>query len=341
MRQLIWLCFLFGILTIMSCTLDDEVGPDHMAPKLMEVPKGFDPILFPEDNTYTHARWNLGKRLFYDPIMSVDSSVSCASCHHAALAFSDDRALSLGVDKRLGTRNAPTLANVTYHPYFTREGGVPTLEMQVLVPIQEHNEFDFNIVLLADRLRKDTSYRHMSWKAYEREPDAFVITRSLATFERSLISGYSPYDHYTSYGDVDALSPSEVNGMKLFFSDRTNCVECHNGFNFTNYAFENNGLYQSYDDLGRFRLTGENVDLARFKVPSLRNIELTSPYMHDGSIQTIEEVVDHYNSGGKDHPNKSDLIKPLYLTEKEKKELVHFLKSLTDDAFVNNPSFKK
>ena len=134
----------------------------HFAPKLMEAPNGFDKIEFPEDNPFTEARWSLGKRLFYDPIMSVDSTISCASCHKPTLAFSDDVDFSFGVDDRLGTRNAPTLANVAYHPYFTREGGVPTLEMQILVPIQEHNEFDFNIVLLSERLNADSSYVNMS-----------------------------------------------------------------------------------------------------------------------------------------------------------------------------------
>lgn len=306
----------------------------------MEIPKGFDDIEFPEDNAFTQARWALGKRLFYDPIMSIDSTISCASCHNSALAFSDDVALSVGVGKRLGTRNAPTLANVAYHPYFTREGGVPTLEMHILVPIQEHNEFDFNIVLLAERLQSDSIYVQMAKAAYDREPDAFVITRSLACFERSLISGYSRYDHYEHYDDKRALNQTEVNGMALFFSSKTNCSQCHGGFNFTNYAFENNGLYETYEDVGRFRFTGKDADIARFKVPTLRNIERTAPYMHNGSIETLEAVVEHYNSGGKNHPQKSSLIYPLNLTEKEKVELLAFLHALTDDAFVTNALFK-
>jgi cytochrome c peroxidase len=339
MKNLIWLCSLLMISTMLSCTQDDT-EPSHFAPEFMEIPKGFDNIEFPEDNPFSQPRWELGKRLFYDPIMSLDSSISCASCHNSELAFSDDVSFSLGVENRLGTRNAPTLANVAYHPYFTREGGVPTLEMQILVPIQEHNEFDFNIVLLAERLKADSSYMLMSMEAYDREPDAFVITRSLACFERSLISGYSRYDHYENYDDLNALTSSEINGKELFFSDKTNCFQCHGGFNFTNYAFENNGLYEEYNDEGRFRLTGEEEDLARFKVPSLRNIQLTAPYMHDGSIQSLKDVIEHYNSGGENHPHKSSLIKPLNLTNKEKDDLLAFLYSLTDDSFVKNPLFK-
>lgn len=306
----------------------------------METPKGFSEIEFPEDNGFSESRWTLGKKLFYDPVMSVDSTISCASCHNVDLAFSDNLALSLGVEERLGTRNTPSLANVAYHPYFTREGGVPSLEMQILVPIQEHNELDFNIVLLAERLNMDSTYIAMSMDAYNRAPDAFVITRALACFERSLLSGYSRFDHYENYNDTDALSTAEQRGMQLFFSERTHCSQCHGGFNFTNYAFENNGLYEEYTDVGRFRFTGEDTDIARFKVPSLRNIELTAPYMHDGSLPTLEAVVEHYNTGGKNHPQKNSMVNPLNLSQKEKSDLIAFLKSLTDESFVKNPIFK-
>jgi len=326
------------ILTIISCGKEQEVEPLYM-PALMEIPKGFPEIEVPEDNEFTKARWDLGKRLFFDPAMSLDSSISCASCHHPELAFSDEVAFSLGVEERPGTRNSPSLANVAYQPYLTREGGVPTLEMQILVPIQEHNEFDFNIVLIADRLKTDASYVEMAEAAYDRELDAFVITRALACFERSLLSGYSPFDQRQNYDKEEALSNEAINGMELFYSDRTNCSKCHSDFNFTNYAFENNGLYDDYPDTGRFRVTGEDADLALFKVPGLRNIELTAPYMHDGSFDTLEEVVEHYQSGGSNHPNKSSLIQPLTLTESEKSDLVQFLKSLTDEAFISNPLF--
>lgn len=327
--------------TIASCT-QENIEPLHMMPPaFMERPIGFDSIPEPEDNKYSPERWALGKKLFYDPIMSLDSTISCGSCHKAAAAFSDDIVLSLGIEERLGTRNTPSLTNVAYHPYYTREGGVPTLEMQILVPIQEHNEFDFNIVLLAERMAQDSTYVTMSLEAYDRRPDPFVITRSLACFERSFISGYSRYDHYANYNDQEALTPAELRGMELFFSDKTNCASCHSGFNFTNYAFENNGLYEDYPDNGRYRLTGEAMDIAKFKVPSLRNIELTAPYMHDGSLETLAEVIDHYNLGGAEHTNKSTLIKPLALSNQDKSELIAFLLSLTDDNFVSNPLFYK
>ncbi len=308
---------------------------------LMELPSGFPEMEFPEDNAFSRSRWELGRKLFYDPILSRDSSKSCASCHKANLAFSDDVAFSNGVEEAPGTRNAPSLANVGYHPYFTREGGVPTLEMQVLVPVQEHNEFDFNILLIAERLLSNPEYVSMSQEAYDREPDAFVITRALATFERSLISGYSDYDKYINYNDESALCANALRGMDLFFSNKTNCGTCHGGFNFTNYNFENNGLYETYPDIGRMRLTGNPEDEALFKIPSLRNIALTAPYMHDGSMTTLEEVIEHYNNGGENHIHKNEIIHPLNLTEREKEDLRAFLNALTDEGFVNNPLFDK
>jgi len=332
--------FLIFCFLLISCLENEELEPVFV-PNLMEIPKGFPEIIPPEDNEFTTDRWELGKRLFFEKAMSVDSSISCASCHDPNLAFSDEVAFSAGVGNQLGTRNSPSLANVGYQPYLTREGGVPTLEMQVLIPIQEHNEFNFNIVLIADRLSEDSSYNKMAQKAYGREVDAFVITRALSCFERSLISGFSPYDQYQNYQKEEALSDAEIRGMELFFSEKTNCSKCHNGFNFTNYTFENNGLYETYDDEGRYRLTGLETDRALFKVPSLRNIELTAPYMHDGSLNTLEEIVQHYQTGGNNHPNKSNYLYPLQLSESERSELILFLKTLTDDSFVNNPIFKQ
>jgi cytochrome c peroxidase len=180
----------------------------------------------------------------------------------------------------------------------------------------------------------------MSWEAFGREPDFYVIPRAISTFERSLLSGNSPYDAFNQKGDGDALSEAAKRGMQLFFSNRTACGNCHNGFNFTNYAFENNGLYEDYPDPGRFRLTGKESDRARFKVPTLRNIAVTAPYMHDGSIATLEEVLGHYDSGGAAHPNKSAWIRPIGLSPSEKSDIIAFLHSLTDQAFIQNEKFR-
>ena len=326
---------------LFSCEKDPMItepsAEAQLVESLLKAPDGFPEIPFPEENPFSIEKWKLGKRLFFDPVLSRDRSISCASCHQPSLAFADDVAVSPGVENKLGERNSPSLANVAYLPYYTREGGVPTLEMQILVPIQEHAEFDFDILQIAERLLEDSNYVSMSQAAFERAPDAYVITRALSTFERTLISGASDYDMHLE-GSA-ALSPVARSGMELFFSDKTSCSSCHAGFNFTNNAFENNGLYSEYPHVGRYRLTLDSVDLARFKVPSLRNAGLTAPYMHDGSLSTLQEVVEHYNNGGENHFNKSTLIRPLGLTQTEVGALVSFLESLTDPSFTQNKLF--
>lgn len=327
----------FLLIGLLSCNnQDNHVTRGY---DLMEIPEGFPEINFPDGNEFTKERWELGKKLFFDPIMSIDSTVSCASCHNPNLAFADNKALSFGVENRIGNRNAPTLTNVAYNPYFTSEGGVKTLETQILVPIQEHNEFDFNIVDLSLKLEKKQEYVEMANLAYDQAPNPYVITRSLAAFERSLISGNSPFDQYYYQNLENVLTENQLKGMRLFFSEKANCTQCHSGFNFTNYSFENNGLYVNYEDSGRYRLTSNDTDIAQFKVPTLRNVSVTSPYMHDGSLNTLIEVVEHYNKGGENSIHQSNLIKPLNLTEAEKVQLVAFLESLTDETFIFNQTF--
>ncbi len=308
---------------------------------LLEVPIGFPQPKFPKGNEFTVERWKLGKKLFYEKALSINNSISCGSCHQANLAFSDSVAMSPGVFDRPGKRNAPSLANVAYHPYFLREGSVPTLEMQILVPIQEHNEFNHNIVDIANVLKEDSIYRKMSFAAYKREMDPFVITRAISTFQRSILSGNSNYDKFKFQGNASALNEKEKWGMNLFFSEKTNCSSCHSGFNFSNYQFENTGLYKEYQDPGRFRSSNDSADLALFKVPSLRNLGYTSPYMHDGRLNTLEKVIDHYNSGGAEHINQNKLIRPLNLNSEEKEALKAFLLSLNDKAFVQENKWKE
>ena len=323
------------LFVMISCQQETLVDTGE---QMMVVPDGFPVPEFPSGNELTESRWELGKKLFYEPALSADSTLSCASCHQPSLAFTDGRKKSLGIEGREAARNSPTLANVAYHPYYTREGGVPTLEMQILVPVQEHAEFDFNILLIAERLNRMPEYVAASMEAYGILPDPFVITRAIGCFERTLLSGESRYDLYTQ-GKATALSPAEKLGMVLFFSERLACSKCHGGFNFTDYSFQNNGLYEQYEDPGRFRLTGDPDDLSLFKVPAMRNIGVTAPYMHDGSMESLGEVINHYDSGGKNHIHKSKLIRPLGLTEMEKKSLEAFLMALTDQKFISNPKF--
>jgi cytochrome c peroxidase len=321
-----------------GCVKDVSINPK--GGETLATPPGFPVMENPDDNPFSQEKWELGKQLFYSNLLSIDSTVSCASCHKPEFAFSDNRATSPGVENRPGVRNSPSLTNIGYHPYFTREGGVPSLEMQVLVPVQEHNEFDFNMIALERRLQQNAEFNTLAEAAYGTAITYKIVMEALATFERSLVSGNSRYDQYVNQGKLYTMTTTELAGMELFFSERTNCFKCHGGFNFTNYGFENNGLYVNYSDPGRNRLTGKESDVALFKVPSLRNIEFTAPYMHDGSVKTLADVIEHYNGGGKNHVHQSPLIQPLNLSQKEKRQLEAFLKSLTDHEFMNNLKFR-
>jgi len=326
--------FIFLLLFVACQTTIDEPFCDTPC-----IPEGFPSIVYPDSNEYTLARWELGKRLFYEKRLSIDTTVSCGTCHQPQHFFTDNKRVSEGVFQRLGERNAPSLANIAYHPYYTREGGVPTLEMQILVPIQEHNEFNHNIVDIYQELGTDSSYQAMAQAAYGRALDPYVITRAIANFERTILSGNSPYDQQFLQGQKNILTTKELAGKDLFFSDKTGCYHCHNDFDFTNYAFANNGLYTNYQDIGRMRVTADSADLALFKVPSLRNVGQTAPYMHDGSMATLEDVINHYNDGGKAHPQKSSHIKPLHLSVEEKENIILFLHTLTDWSLTTNPDY--
>lgn len=320
-----------------SCGKDIPFVPS--VKEIIHTPEGFEEMQFPEDNQFTIERWELGKALFYDSVLSKSGNISCGSCHKPRLAFSDEIALSIGDESQPGRSNSPPLTNIGYHPYFTRAGGIPTLEMQVLVPIQEHDEFNNNMVYIVEVLRENPFYKKASQAAYSRELDAFVITRAIATFERSFISGNSTYDQFIHGKNPKEFGINELRGKELFFSSKTQCSSCHSGFNFTNYSFENNGLLEQYGDLDRYRITNEPSDIGKFKTPSLRNLSVTAPYMHDGSLNSIEEVIEHYNSGGYNHINKSEMIRPLNLSSQEKSDLVAFLRSLTDQEFLTNKNF--
>lgn len=306
-------------------------------PIIEPLPDYFPTMKHPEGNELTEARVQLGRHLFYDPVLSSDSTLSCASCHKQSLAFADSVPVSPGVQQRKGNRNAPTLGNVGFNPTVLFDGFLETLEKQILVPIQEHAEFDFNMIEIVKRLKKDPFYVKFAKKAYNREPDPFVVTRSISAFERTLVSYRSDYDKFLQ--GKKKLSASAMRGKELFFN-KLYCSNCHNGFNFTDFSVQNNGLYERYPgDSGRFRVTHLETDRDLFKVPSLRNISLTAPYMHDGSLPTLRDVIRHYASGGKQHKNKSPIIQPFTLTEAEENDLIAFLESLTDRAFLNDKRF--
>lgn len=328
--------YIFSILliTVIVCAFSSGKKP-----VIEPLPSYFPAMKLPEGNELTDLRVQLGRHLFYDPVLSSDSTISCASCHKQSLAFADSVAVSPGVLKRKGNRNAPTLGNVGFNPTVLFDGFLETLEKQVLVPIQEHAEMDFNMIEVVKRLKKDPFYVEMAKKAYNREPDPFVVTRSISAFERTLVSYRSDYDKFLQ--GKKKLSASAMRGKSLFF-DKLYCSKCHNGFNLTDFSVQNNGLYEHYPaDSGRFRVTHLESDRDLFKVPSLRNIALTAPYMHDGSLLTLRDVIRHYASGGKQHKNKNAVIQPFTLTETEENDLIAFLETLTDKAFIRDKRYSK
>ena len=302
----------------------------------VDIPAHFLPLPVPETNTLTESRIDLGRRLFFDTRLSRTGTVSCASCHIPTRAFSDVTPVSFGVDGLAGERNAPSLGNVGYAHALNADGGVPSLELQVLVPLHNEDELDFNDPEAVAALGQDPVYQRLSEVAYGRSFDNFVITRALATFQRTLISGDAKYDRVQL--GLDVFAPEEQAGFDLFNSEITQCASCHSGVLQTDYAYANVGLYTDYADPGRQLVSTNPEDLGKFKTPSLRNVALTQPYMHDGSLATLEEVITHFNNGGVGHPNQDQRIQPLGLNATQQGQLIAFLHTLTDSTFLTNPA---
>ena len=324
----IWL-LLLGLL-LAGCT-KDPVGIQQEESSLfpLRVPPGWPQPPFVEDNPLTVASVKLGKALFFDERLSLDRGISCASCHHPDRAFSDTVALSIGVHGGMGARNGPSLANVAYHPFLMRDGGAPTLEQQVFIPLMDEAEMDADPQQVVEALRDDPALAAMSMKAYGKPLDLYVLTRALANYQRTLLSGTSRYDRFLQ-GDAAALNDAEVRGMQLF-NGVAQCSVCHSGFDLSDHDFHNVGIALDHAaDPGRQRITLNPADRGKFKTPTLRNIALTGPYMHDGSMATLEETIEHFNSGGLADPNKDPLMFPLQLTPDQKQDLAAFLRSLTD-----------
>lgn len=325
---------LAALLVAAGCnpTVYEPTPPDHYTDGFIQVPEGWDPPEFPEDNAFTDVRWALGKDLFFDARLSVDGSVSCATCHLPSKAFTAPEMVTPGALGMLGTRNAATLTNAAYQPHFMSEGGVPTLEMQVFVPLQEPSEMAHNIVTACEELAPD--YAAQSQAAYGRDLDPFVLTRALATFQRSLLSGSSTWDRWQR-GEL-AVSQAVQQGAALFGADGLACDRCHTPPMFTHHGFANNGLDAVSSDAGRWVLTGNPADSGAFKVPTLRNIGFTAPYMHDGRYSTLAEVLDHYSTGGAGHAHQDSLLMPFTLNAEDREALLAFLNALNDSAFVND-----
>ena len=311
--------FALFILFLGSCSTDSFVfeGLDATYPEMK----------FPLDNPANPDAAKLGERLFFDPILSIDSTISCGSCHKPEMGFATNDAVTPGVDGALGKRNSPSLMNVGFQPYFMREGGVPSLEMQVLVPLGDETEMAHNVVDAVRRLNRNSSYRNEFLAVYGDTASPYLLVRALANFERTLINFSSAFDSYIN-GEGSSLSAEAVKGGQLFYG-KANCVECHSGVLLTDFSFANNGsAILDSSDYGRELLTNESDDRYVFKTPSLRFVKQTAPYMHDGSVSTLAAVIDQYNSGGVSHSFTDPRIQPLDLSTAERNQLLAFLEAL-------------
>ncbi len=300
---------------------------------VLDVPADFPARPEPEDNALTLERVVLGRALFYDTRLSRTGQISCASCHVQIHAFSDPNPTSLGVDGLTGTRNAPALVNEAWNTSYFWDGGAPSLEQQAVGPIKNPLEMDMTLAEVNARLEADAAITAQFQAAYAEGPSERTLPRALASFVRVLVSGNSAYDQFRR-GDNGALSDSAQRGRDIFEGERGQCTHCHVGFNFTNNAFRNNGTRPDDPDPGRARLTLKDADFGKFRVPSLRNIAVSAPYMHDGSLETLADVVDHYDQGGNGSPNTDPTLHALGLSAEEKADLIAFLESLTDEAFL-------
>jgi cytochrome c peroxidase len=290
--------------------------------------KPFPPkIEHPSDNPTTPAKVSLGKKLFFDTRLSQTEKISCSSCHDPAKAWTDGRQFAIGVHGRVGKRNTPSLFNVAYNEHQFWNGRVLTLEKQALEPIKHPSEMNMNLSKLVVKLEEIEEYRTAFLDAFDGSVTPENIGKAIAAFERMIISKEAAIDRY-SRGEKAALSATARRGMNLFFGD-ARCHLCHSGPNFSDQKFHNIGVGVAARDQGRSLVTSRVKDHGAFKTPTLREVAHTAPYMHDGSIKTLEAVVKHYNFGGvtdAENPTRDELLEVLYLSEKQVSDLVVFLK---------------
>lgn len=280
----------------------------------------------------------LGEKLFSDPILSLDSTISCASCHIPQFAFCDTALVSRGVGGSLGRRNSPGITNMTARPYFFYDGRALTLEQQVLMPIQDTLEMHATLPLVVSRLQRHAEYSAAFKALYGVPVTAENLAAVLAAFVRTLETSNTPFDRWMQ-GKANPMSEAAVRGRSVFMT-KGKCFDCHFSPDFTGDQFRNVGLYtgrRNLKDRGRFDISHDSTDLGRFKVPGLRNVALTAPYMHNGMFKTLEEVIDFYDQPNQIVPggiNRDTLLnEPLNLTFQEKADLKTFLEALSDDRF--------
>jgi cytochrome c peroxidase len=335
---------LVTLVMVYSCTKD--AGMPKPSPYFIQIPAKSIPLNLPipADNPMTKEGVQLGRLLFYDPILSIDSTISCSSCHHQEFAFSDGgNKMSKGVGGTLGVRHAMPLFNLGYDPTFFWDGRTKSLEEQALQPIEDHLEMKSNVEAVVAKLNKEPRYKTAFFNAF----GVFKITKAelakaISQFERSIISGNSKYDKWVR-GET-TLDSMEMLGRNLFTDEKKgDCTHCHSlGSLFSDFNFKNNGLDVIPADSGRYNVTKLASDLGKFKSPSLRNVALTAPYMHDGRFATLDDVLKHYNIGFKNPVNLDvNMAKHVKarMTVPETKAIIAFLKTLTDSTLITNTAY--
>ena len=323
--------FLGFALMLLRGNLIAQAVPSDSPPK---PPLGLPPVIWPADNPYSAARVELGRYLFFDPRLSANGKVSCATCHPPEHAFAGGDPAPLGVTGTPLRRRAPTLINRAYGRSEFYDGRAATLEAQPLGPITAPEEMGTTPEAAAEAISKIPGYRSLFERAFGDSQVTFDrITKAIATFERTILSGNSPYDRFVN-GDKHALSAPAKRGLQIF--ERTGeCSECHNGFNFTNEKFSSLGIGpdQEPPDLGLAGITRKRRDEGKFKVPTLREVEHTAPYMHDGREKTLDDVLEFYRKGGNPSPHLDSRIAPFFLDAPAKADLKAFLESLSGEGW--------
>ncbi len=343
---LIALLVVIALLLVYRGKNEQEVAPAAARPVgamvVITAPLGLPPVPVPSDNPLTKETIALGRRLYYDPVLSADKTVACASCHHPDKGFADDKPFSEGVQKKLGGRNSPTVFNSAYYTLQFWDGRAPSLEEQAKGPVQNPVEMAHTLAGVEERLNADAGYKAEFEKAFGPGPITYdKVAKAIAAFERTVISANSPFDRYYFGGEKHALSAAAARGLQVFTDpNKGNCAACHTigekDALFTDNKFHNIGIGVKSEmptDMGRFDVTKTEADKGCFKTPSLRNVALTAPYMHDGSLKDLKQVVDFYIGGGNSNPYRDPKIKPLdFLTGQERADLLEFLKSLTGEV---------
>ncbi|MEY2792591.1 MAG: hypothetical protein RJA76_583 [Bacteroidota bacterium] len=341
-----WLPLLMFIFLLTSCKKGSEssiIEPEKPTSSFFYIPKNFPSTIYSiASNPVTDDGFQLGKALFNDPLLSRNNTISCSECHNQAYAFTHHgHPLSHGIDGKIGIRNAPSVQNMAWQKEFFWDGGVNDLDLFPIHPIENPLEMDEKVDNILTKLRKTSYYPGLFKKAFgSEEINETRFLKALSQYMNSLISANSKYDKVMR-NEGEIFTTDEKEGYNLFLNK---CSGCHKGENFTDLSYRNNGLSvdSKLNDQGRFRITKRETDLYKFKVPNLRNVEASAPYMHDGRFATLEEVLNHYANGIQNSETVDPQLKNgIALTEDQKRKIIIFLKTLTDNQFLTDPKLSK